>query len=131
MKYEITCDPTYAAVEVHLETGERFAADSGAMAWMTSNMKTETSTRGGMLAGLKRKVLSGESFFQNMYYPQGGPGSVTFAPGSAGHIAVHELSNGELLLEKGAYLASSEGINAMPSLMASEASSTRACSSCG
>ena len=110
MNYEIICDPTYTAVEVNLQPGERFAADSGVMAWMTSNMKTETSTRGGMLAGLKRKVLSGESFFQNTYYPQDGPGSVTFAPGAAGHVAVHELSRGELFLEKGAYLASSEGI---------------------
>ena len=65
MKYEMSCQPTYTAVEVHLESGERFAADTGAMAWMSSNMKTETSTRGGMLAGLKRKLLSGESFFQN------------------------------------------------------------------
>ena len=79
MKYEISCDPTYTAVEVHLSEGERFAADSGAMAWMTSNIKTETSTRGGMMAGLKRKLLAGESFFQNVFYPQGGPGSVTFA----------------------------------------------------
>jgi uncharacterized protein (TIGR00266 family) len=111
MKYDINCDPTYTAVEVHLDSGERFAADTGAMAWMTSNIRTETSTRGGIMAGLKRTLLSGESFFQNVYFPEGGPGSVTFAPGSAGHVAAHELSNGELLLEKGAYLASSEGIN--------------------
>ena len=86
MKYEITCDPTYTAVEVRLETGERFAADSGAMAWMSPNIKTETSTRGGMLAGLKRKILAGESFFQNVYFPEGGPGSVTFAPDLPGML---------------------------------------------
>ena len=32
------------------------------------------------------------------------------SPGSAGDICAHELSSGELLLEKGAYLASSEGV---------------------
>ncbi len=110
MNYEIICDPTYTAVEVGLDPGDRFAAEPGAMAWMSSNIKTETSTRGGMMAGLKRKLLTGESFFQNTYYAEGGSGSVTFAPGSAGHIASHELSSGELLLEKGAYLASSEQI---------------------
>ena len=97
-------------MEVELEAGERIVAESGAMAWMSANMQTETSTRGGIMAGMKRKLLSGESFFQNTYYPEGGSGSVTFAPGSAGDIVAHELQDGELLLEKGAYLASSEGI---------------------
>ncbi len=32
---------------------------------------------------------------------------MTFAPGSAGDVVAHELTDGELLLEKGAYLASS------------------------
>ena len=110
MQYEILCQPTYSAVEVQLDPGERIVAEAGAVSWMTANIQTETGTRGGMLSGLKRKLLTGESFFQNIYTPQGGPGSVTFAPGSAGHIEAHELANGELLLEKGAYLASTEGV---------------------
>ena len=110
MKHQIICEPTYSAVEVSLDAGERFVAESGAMAWMSANIQTETSTRGGIMAGMKRKLLTGESFFQNTYYPEGGPGTVTFAPGSAGDIAAHELKNSELLLEKGAYLASSEGV---------------------
>jgi uncharacterized protein (TIGR00266 family) len=110
MKYEIVCNPTYSAVEVSLDSGERVVSESGAMAWMSPNMKTETSTRGGLLSGLKRKLLSGESFFQNTYYPEGGPGTVALAPGASGDIVPIELSDGELLLEKGAYLASSEGI---------------------
>ena len=110
MKHQIICEPTYSAVEVSLDAGERFVAESGAMAWMSANIQTETSTRGGIMAGMKRKLLTGESFFQNTYYPEGGPGTVTFAPGSAGDIAAHELNSGELLLEKGAYLASSEGV---------------------
>jgi len=110
MKYQILCEPTYSAVEVSLDAGERFVAESGAMAWMSSNIQTETSTRGGLVAGMKRKLLTGESFFQNTYYPVGGPGTVAFAPGSAGDIIAHELVSSELLLEKNAYLASSEGI---------------------
>ncbi len=110
MQYEITCNPTYSAVEFHLDAGERIVGDSGAMAWMSANIKTVTTTRGGLLAGMKRKLLSGESFFQNTYYPEGGPGSVTLAPGATGDVRAHELQDGELLLEKGAYLASSEGI---------------------
>ena len=51
MQYKIICDPTYSAVEVSLNAGERIVGDSGAMAWMSANIKTETTTRGGLLAG--------------------------------------------------------------------------------
>lgn len=111
MQYQIICEPTFSAVELSLEAGERFVAEAGAMAWMSANIKTETSTRGGVLAGMKRKLLAGESFFQNTYYPQGGPGTVALAPGSAGDVVAHQLLDGELLLEKSAYLGSSESIH--------------------
>jgi uncharacterized protein (TIGR00266 family) len=110
MQYQIICDPTYSAVEVSLKAGERIVSDSGVMAWMSANIRGETTTRGGFMAGMKRKLLAGESFFQNVYSPQGGPGTITFAPGSCGDICAHDLVDGELMLEKGAYLASSEGI---------------------
>ncbi len=110
MQHQIICNPTYSAVEVSLQSGERIVGDSGAMAWMTANIKTETSTRGGFLAGMKRKLLSGESFFQNTYCAEGGPGAITLAPGAAGDIHAYELAGDELFLEKGAYLASDEGI---------------------
>lgn len=110
MKHNIICNPTYSAVEIDLQAGEKIVSEAGAMAWMTPNIKTETSTRGGVFQGLKRAVLSGESFFQNTYYPEGGPGSVAFAPGAPGDIIPLELQNDELILEKGAYLASEEGV---------------------
>jgi len=110
MQTKLICQSTYSALEVELGTGERIVADAGAMAWMSGNIKTTTTTRGGVLQGLKRAVLSGESFFQNTYSAENGPGQVTFAPGSAGDIGAYELTGGELLLEKGAYLASDEGV---------------------
>ena len=110
MQHQLIGQPTYSAVEVDLAAGERIVADAGAMAWMSANIKTETTTRGGVLQGLKRAVLSGESFFQNTYTAENGPGKITFSPGSSGDIASYELSGGELFLEKGAYLASDENV---------------------
>ncbi len=52
MKYKIICDPTYSAVDIDLAVGERIVAESGAMAWMTPNIQTKTSTRGGIMAGM-------------------------------------------------------------------------------
>lgn len=110
MQHEILCRPSFSLLEVALDPGEKIVAEAGAMAWMEGPVKTETSTRGGMLSGLKRSVLSGESFFQNTYSAEGGPATVSLAPGSAGDIVPYELHGNELFLERGAYLASTEGV---------------------
>jgi len=111
MKTDIQCQPSYSVLEAQLEPGEQIVADAGAMCWMTSNIKTTTSTRGGVFAGLKRAVLSGESFFQNTFEAEGGPGTVGLAPGVVGDIAAYQMDGGELFLEKGAYLASTPDVH--------------------
>jgi uncharacterized protein (TIGR00266 family) len=106
LQYEILTQPTYALLEVHLNPGDSVVAEAGAMAWMSANVKTQTTTRGGLLKGLKRAVLGGESFFQNTYTVEDEPGTVGLAPGCPGDIVAYELSGGELFMERGAYLAS-------------------------
>ena len=110
MNYEISCQPSYSLLEIRLEPEEQVVTESGAMVWMSDNMRIATSTRGGVMSGLKRSFLSGESFFQNTYEAQGGAGLLGLAPGQPGDIVAHEMDGGELLLEKNAYLASSPDI---------------------
>ena len=110
MQYAIHCQPSFSVLEVTLQPGERIVSEAGAMAWMEGPVRTETSTRGGVLGGLKRKMLTGESFFQNTYTAESGEATVGFAPAPAGDIVAYELNGGELFLEKGAYLASTEGV---------------------
>lgn len=110
MKYEIKNRPVYASLEVELSFGETIVADSGSMAWMDPNVVAKTSTRGGVFQGLKRKLLTRESFFQNTYSVESGEGRIRFTPGCAGDIQAETLDGGELILEKGAYLASAEGV---------------------
>ncbi len=110
MQYALHCQPAFSVLEVTLQTGEQIVAESGAMAWMEGAVNTETSTRGGVLSGLKRKVLSGESFFQNTYTAEAGEATVGLAPGVAGQIVPYEMQGGELFLEKSAYLASTPGV---------------------
>lgn len=110
MQYQIQCQPSFSLLEVQLNAGEQIVSEAGAMAWMTETIKTTTSSRGGMLAGFKRALLTGESFFQNTYQAEGGPGMIGFAPGSMGDIVAYELKGSELVLEKSAYLASTTGV---------------------
>src|SRR5262249_19150306 len=100
VRYQIIGNPSYSLLEVKLEAGEKVVAESGAMAWMSSNVKAETAARGGFFAGLKRALLSGESFFQNTYTAERGPGEIGLAPGAPGDIVPYEMTKGELLLEK-------------------------------
>ena len=70
MKYEIKGD-TLPVVICHLEAGERMITERGSMAWMSPNMKMETSTNGGLGKAFGR-MFSGEAMFQNIYTAQGG-----------------------------------------------------------
>lgn len=110
MHYEILAQPTYALLEVHLNPNDKIVAEAGAMAWMSDTIKTETTTRGGFFSGLKRAVLGGESFFQNTYSAEDGPGVVGLAPGCPGDIVPFQLNGGELFMERGAFLASTEDV---------------------
>jgi len=109
MEFSIVGGTSYPALEVTLTPGDEVVAEAGAMAWMDTTVQTKTSARGGIMAGLSRKLLTGESFFQNTYSVADKPGSIALVPGSPGTIVQHEMS-GDLNLEKGAYLASTPGV---------------------
>ncbi len=106
MKYEIQCEGSYPALEVTLDPGQTLVAEAGAMAWMDSCIETKTSTRGGIGSALKRGLLGGESFFQNEYTSQQAGGKVTLVSGQAGYIMATDMEGENLMLERGAYLAS-------------------------
>ena len=110
MHYIIRSQPSYSLLEVTLGAGEQLVTEAGAMAWMTPNIDVQTSSRGGILSGLGRAVLSGESFFQNTYEAREDGGIIGLAPGQPGDVLAYQLDGGSLLLEKGAYLASTPGV---------------------
>lgn len=106
MRYEVTAPGSYPALEVALEPGEKLVAEAGAMAWMDPAIQVTTSTRGGVLSGLKRSVLGGESFFQNEYTTTQPGAKISLVAGQPGDIMVTEMEGQRLMLERGAYLAS-------------------------
>ena len=110
MEYTIESQPSYSLLEVTLTPGEQLVTEAGAMAWMDSNIDVETSVRGGLLSGVKRVIGGGESFFQNTYTARSSPGTIGLGPGQPGDIQAYEMDGVELLLERGAYLASTSGI---------------------
>jgi len=109
MKYEIVGNP-FPVVVCNLEGGETVKCQSGAMCWMSPNMKMETKTGG--LGKMLGKALTGESLLENNYSAQGGPGMIAFGSGVPGNILPVDVSGGKAIIaQKKSFLASESGAN--------------------
>jgi len=104
MKYEIIGRPDFASIIVNMEANEKIQAESGAMVSMSPNISIETNARGGVLSSLKRKVFSGESFFQNTFTSENTAGELMLTSPSEGDIVHRKLQNEEIILSRGAYI---------------------------
>ncbi len=111
MQYEIKSSPDFAIIDCNLADGDSVVAESGAMVCMSSNVKMKTEARGGILAAAKRKLLGGESIFQNTFTAEGGEGNVMLAPGSPGDIIAFELeAERSLMIQSAAYVAATPDV---------------------
>src|SRR3954469_4028792 len=112
MKHEIIDAPDSAFVRITFETaGETFRAESGAMLARDSGIKMQTAMQGGLLAAAKRKLLGGETVFQNTFTASAPGERLLLAPASEGDVRKHELREGQKLwLSSGAYLASAPSV---------------------
>ena len=109
MRYQIIGE-SLPVVICELESGERMITEGGGMAWMSPNMKMETTTNGGIGKAFGR-LFSGEKLFQNIYTSQGGPGMIAFASSFPGSIRAFEIAPGqEMIFQKCAFLASEDSV---------------------
>lgn len=109
MQYEIQGD-TLPVVICSLEQGEAMITERGSMAWMSPNMKMDTTSGGGLGKAFGR-MLSGDSIFQNTYTAQNGSGLIAFASSFPGSIQAFTVARGqEYILQKKAFLAAETGV---------------------
>jgi uncharacterized protein (TIGR00266 family) len=100
----------FQAVVITLDSGEAVRAEPGSFMWMESGIDMATSTGGGLMAGLKRKI-AGESFFITTFTNTAGERrEVAFAASYPGKILPVDLSRGDILCQRDAYLCSAQGI---------------------
>src|SRR5207237_5982213 len=91
------------AVVIALEAGEQLVSEAGAMMFISGDVSMDVEMPGGLMGGLKRAVLAGESMFLARYTARGS-GAVGICGPFPGSIREHEL-DGEIICEKHAYLA--------------------------
>jgi uncharacterized protein (TIGR00266 family) len=110
MDYTIEYGPAFALGIVKLGSGESFQAEAGAMVSMSDSIEMTTAVRGGLLKGLKRSVLGGESFFINTFTAKLS-GEVTIAPALPGDIIALEVGDQPLLIQSGSFLAATPDVD--------------------
>lgn len=110
MQIEIKYSPSYSIAFANLDQGEAIRAESGAMVSHSVGLQMETKAQGGLLKGLKRAALGGESFFINTFTATAPGDQIGLAPPLPGDIAHWPLAGQTVYLQSGAYLASALGI---------------------
>ncbi len=110
MNVTIKHQPAFALAVVALAPNETIKVEPGAMVSHSYGLTTETKADGGIFGGLKRMV-AGESFFQNTWTAPAEGGEITLAPTLSGDMAVLPIAGADFLLRSGAYIASETGVS--------------------
>jgi len=107
MRHEIIDAPDFGLLKVTFDQpGEKIVAEAGAMVAMSGELDIQTNMQGGLLAGMKRAVLGGESLFQNTYTAKAPGQSIFLAPAPEGDLRALDLAPGQnFFLQSGAYVA--------------------------
>jgi uncharacterized protein (TIGR00266 family) len=101
--HEIIGDDMQAVI-LTVSPGDEVRAEAGAMMYMTGGVEMDAKMDGGFLGGLKRKFLSGESFFIT-YFRASVPGSkVAFSGPYPGKIIHVPLNGQSILCQKDSFL---------------------------
>lgn len=110
IKYEIE-GGNLPVVICYPEAGQSLCTESGAMSWMSPNMKMSTNSGGGFKKVFGR-MFSGESLFINEYTAEGGSGMIAFASSFPGSIIPYEVTEGNaIVVQKRGFLAMEKGLD--------------------
>jgi uncharacterized protein (TIGR00266 family) len=109
MNVEIRHSPSFAIARCSLSGGEQLMAESGAMSATSAGIEIEAKMQGGLMKGLKRSVLGGESLFMTTLTAPAQGGWVDVAARLPGDLITLPV-DGAVNLTRGAYLASDASV---------------------
>ena len=111
MRVDLRHDPAFTVARCVLAGGESVRVEGGAMIAHSAGIQLESKSQGGLMAGLKRSVLGGGSFFVTTYTaPQQG-GWVDVAgvlPGDT--VPIDVTPDMPFFLRRGSWIANSTGV---------------------
>ncbi len=112
MQVQLRHNPAFTVARCILGGGEPLRVEGGAMLAHSSGVVLQAQAQGGIMAGLKRSVLSGGSFFVTTYTaPQNG-GWVDVAGVLPGDTVVLEIQpDRPFFINRGNWIANSHGVS--------------------
>ncbi|MBN4000667.1 TIGR00266 family protein [Nostoc sp. LPT] len=109
MEVDLMYQHAYTLGQVRFTGGEKVQIEAASMVGMSHGVTLETRATGGFLQSLKRSLLGGESFFQNIYTAPSQGGEVLVAPSLPGDLLTLDITE-PMLVQAGAYVASDMSI---------------------
>lgn len=110
MDIAIRHSPSFAVARCTLASGESIKAESGAMMATSAGVEVEAQMQGGLMKGLKRSMLGGESLFISTYTAPDSGGWVDCAAHLPGDLIAIDVSEA-LNVSRGSWLCSTSGID--------------------
>jgi uncharacterized protein (TIGR00266 family) len=111
MQVVLRHDPAFTVARCMLAGNEALRVEGGAMIAHSAGVLLEAKAQGGIMAGLKRSVLGGGSFFVTTYTapPQGGWVDVAgVLPGDT--VSIDVTPDSPFFLRRGSWIANSSGV---------------------
>src|SRR5205823_14947963 len=103
ISHEIVGDDMQAVI-MTLGAGDEVRAEAGAMTFMTDGIEMDARMEGGLLGGLKRKFLAGESLFLTFFKSTVASARVAFSGPFPGKIVRLSLDHSAMLCQRDAFL---------------------------
>jgi uncharacterized protein (TIGR00266 family) len=108
MQYNLLQKPEFSMVRFQFDQpGESIFVEPSVMVAKDSALAMKTQMQGGLFSAMKRKLLGGESIFQNTFTASAPGQSLFIAPGPEGDVEVVNVDGvTPIFLSSGAFLAS-------------------------
>jgi len=113
MDVDYEFQPAFTLMTANLGPGESIKVEPGAMVAQSSDLNVETgrASKGGLIGGLIKSAMGGESFFINTYSAGPSGGWISMAPSSPGDVKTFDLEPGQdLYMQGGAFMACSPNV---------------------
>ncbi len=107
--HEIAGDDMQAVI-LTMGTGDEIRAEAGAMTFMTEGIEMDARLQGGILGGLKRKILAGESLFLTYFTCRCPSARVAFSAPYPGKILHFPLQGGAVLCQRDGFLCATGSV---------------------
>ena len=113
MQYEIRQRPNFSIAHVRFDQGgEELVVEASAMVAKDSAIEMETNMSGGLLGAAKRKMLGGESLFQNTFTSTQAGETIWIAPPAEGDIISFDMDGSQpIYMSSGNFIAAGSGVD--------------------